>query len=75
MWLQVHEMVFIERGDPEQVPDEIGTFMIEIEASAFRAALTTDDPHGFVQADWRPHLITDGRLDRATRATAAFSPR
>ena len=23
-----------------------------------RGALTTDDPHGFVQADWRPHLIT-----------------
>ena len=23
-----------------------------------RGALTTDDPHGFVQADWRPHLVT-----------------
>ena len=30
-----------------------------------RGALTTDDPHGFVQADWRPHLITGGKLDRA----------
>ena len=28
-------------------------------------ALTTDDPHGFVQADWRPYLISDGKLDRA----------
>jgi hypothetical protein len=30
-----------------------------------RGALTTDDPHGFVPADWRPHLITGGKLDRA----------
>ena len=30
-----------------------------------RGPLTKDDPHGFVQADWRPHLITDGKLDRA----------
>jgi TnpA family transposase len=30
-----------------------------------RDALTTDDPHGFVQADWRPHLISGGKLDRA----------
>jgi len=30
-----------------------------------RGVLTTDDPHGFVQADWRPHLITGGKLDRA----------
>src|SRR5208337_2142619 len=30
-----------------------------------RGALTKDDPYGFVQADWRPHLITDGKLDRA----------
>jgi hypothetical protein len=30
-----------------------------------RDALTTDDPYGFVQADWRPHLLTDGKLDRA----------
>ena len=29
-----------------------------------RGALTTDDPHGFVQADWRPHLVTGGKLDR-----------
>src|SRR5271157_198171 len=28
-------------------------------------ALTTDDPHGFVPADWRPHLVTGGKLDRA----------
>ncbi len=45
MWLQVHEMVFIEKGGPEQVPDElaaynplvpkgdelVATFMIEID--------------------------------------------
>jgi TnpA family transposase len=30
-----------------------------------RGALSTDDPHGFVQADWRPHLVADGKLDRA----------
>jgi hypothetical protein len=30
-----------------------------------RDVLTTDDPHGFVQADWRSHLITGGKLDRA----------
>ena len=30
-----------------------------------RDALTTDDPYGFVQADWRPHLISGGKLDRA----------
>src|SRR5208337_3518819 len=30
-----------------------------------RGALTTDDPHSFVQADWRPHLVTAGKLDRA----------
>ena len=30
-----------------------------------RGPLTPDDPHGFVQADWRPHLVTDGKLDRA----------
>jgi hypothetical protein len=30
-----------------------------------RDALTTDDPHGFVQADWRSHLISGGKLDRA----------
>jgi TnpA family transposase len=30
-----------------------------------RGALTTDDPHGFVQADWRSHLVTGSRLDRA----------
>lgn len=45
MWLQVHEMVWIEKGGPEQVPDElaaynplipkgrelVATFMIEID--------------------------------------------
>ena len=30
-----------------------------------RGPLTTDDPHSFVQADWRAHLVTDGKLDRA----------
>jgi len=34
-----------------------------------RGPLTKHDPHGFVQADWRAHLITDdkasGELDRA----------
>jgi len=30
-----------------------------------RGPLTTDDPHGFVQADWRSYLISDGKLDRA----------
>ena len=30
-----------------------------------RGALTPDDPHGFVQTDWRPHLVTDGKIDRA----------
>jgi len=29
-----------------------------------RGPLTSDDPHGFVQADWRPYLIEDGKLDR-----------
>jgi TnpA family transposase len=29
-----------------------------------RGPLTTDDPHSFVQADWRTHLITDSKLDR-----------
>lgn len=30
-----------------------------------RSALTTDDPYGFVQADWRPYLAVGGKLDRA----------
>lgn len=30
-----------------------------------RSALTTDDPHAFVQADWRPYLAVGGKLDRA----------
>ena len=30
-----------------------------------RGPLTTDDPHGFVQADWRSYLVSDGKLDRA----------
>lgn len=52
MWLQVHEMVFIEKGGPEQVPGEIeaynplipkgaelvATFMIEIDDPVRRAA-------------------------------------
>ncbi len=29
-----------------------------------RAALTTDDPYGFVQADWRPHLVTDAKAGK-----------
>jgi TnpA family transposase len=29
-----------------------------------RSALTTDDAHGFVQADWRPHLVTDGKTGK-----------
>jgi TnpA family transposase len=29
-----------------------------------RQALTTDDPHGFVQAEWRSHLVTDGKLGK-----------
>ncbi|VTZ51633.1 conserved hypothetical protein [Methylocella tundrae] len=53
MWLQVHEMVFIEKGGPEQVPEEIAaynplvpkgselvaTFMIEIDDPRRRAAV------------------------------------
>jgi hypothetical protein len=53
MWLQVHEMVFIEKGGPAQVPDEIAaynplvpkggelvaTFMIEINDPERRAAV------------------------------------
>jgi len=30
-----------------------------------RGPLTIDDPHGFVQADWRSHLVSDGKLERA----------
>jgi TnpA family transposase len=41
-----------------------------------RGSLTPDDPHGFVQADWRPHLVTDGKLDRAIWETSlAFAVR
>ena len=29
-----------------------------------RGALATDDPHGFVPADWRPHLVIKDKLDR-----------
>ena len=29
-----------------------------------RGPLTVDDPHGFVQADWRSHLVSAGKLDR-----------
>jgi hypothetical protein len=51
MWLQVHEMVYIEKGGAEQVPEELAaynplipkgseltaTFMIEIDDPKFRA--------------------------------------
>jgi hypothetical protein len=51
MWLQIHEMVYIEKGGPEQVPGELAaynplvpkgseltaTFMIEIDDPLFRA--------------------------------------
>ena len=51
MWLQVHEMVYIEKGGPQQVPEELAaynplipkgseltaTFMIEIDDPKFRA--------------------------------------
>jgi TnpA family transposase len=30
-----------------------------------RGPLTTDDPHSFVQTDWRSYLVSDGKLDRA----------
>jgi TnpA family transposase len=41
-----------------------------------RGALTTDDPHGFVQADWRPHLVTGGKLDRGIwEISLAFAAR
>ena len=45
-----------------------------------RGALTTDDPHSFVQADWRLYLITGdkagGKLDRAIWETSlAFAVR
>src|SRR5271170_3980259 len=32
--------------------------------AGIRGALTTDDPHDFVLSEWRPHLITGGKLDR-----------
>ena len=41
-----------------------------------RGALTTDDPHGFVQADWRSHLVTGGKLDRGIwEISLAFAAR
>jgi hypothetical protein len=41
-----------------------------------RGALTSDDPHSFVQADWRSHLVTGGKLDRAIWETSlAFAVR
>ncbi len=41
-----------------------------------RGPLTTADPHSFVQTDWRPHLVTDGKLDRAIWETSlAFAVR
>jgi hypothetical protein len=50
MWLQIHEMLFIEKGGPEQIPDElhaynplvpkgaelVATFMIEIDEAERR---------------------------------------
>jgi hypothetical protein len=40
------------------------------------SALTTDDPHGFVQADWRPYLAVGGKLDRAIwEVSLAFAVR
>ena len=29
-----------------------------------RTTLTSDDPHGFVQADWRAHLVLDGKAGK-----------
>ena len=41
-----------------------------------RGPLTTGDPHGFVQADWRPHLVSNGKLDRAIwEVSLAFTVR
>src|SRR5271167_2569145 len=41
-----------------------------------RGALTTDDLHDFVSIDWRPHLITDGKLDRGIwEISLAFAAR
>ena len=41
-----------------------------------RGPLTTDDPHGFVQADWRPYLVSNGKLDRAIwEVSLAFAVR
>ena len=41
-----------------------------------RGPLTTDDPHGFIQADWRPYLVSDGKLDRAIwEVSLAFAVR
>jgi TnpA family transposase len=41
-----------------------------------RGALTTDDPHGFVLIEWRPHLITGGKLDRGIwEISLAFAAR
>src|SRR5271165_6208566 len=41
-----------------------------------RGALTTDDPHDFVLSDWRPHLVTGGKLDRGIwEISLAFAAR
>jgi hypothetical protein len=41
-----------------------------------RGALTTNDPHDFVLSDWRPHLITGGKLDRGIwEISLAFAAR
>jgi TnpA family transposase len=43
----------------------LGAIEIQLALDAgTRAALTTDDPHGFVQADWRPHLATDAKAGK-----------
>ena len=56
MWMQVHEMLFIEKAGPEQIPDEIAaynplipkgeelvaTFMIEIEDADRRKRILGD---------------------------------
>jgi TnpA family transposase len=41
-----------------------------------RGPLATDDPHGFVQTDWRSYLVSDGKLDRAIwEVSLAFAVR
>ena len=41
-----------------------------------RGPLTTIDPHGFVQTDWRSYLVSDGKIDRAIwEVSLAFAAR